>query len=407
MTMTISLFLIILVELAAPASSGYAAAEPTPAPFEHVIIDRETPEGTACKSVGDIDGDGLVDVIIAGNLKGGNVVWYHAPDWTKHIIDSGQFAVDIQTGDVDGDGDPDVILPEAAEGSSHGKALLWYENPRPKGKGALVPWKRHDITTTAPVDDYIHDVEVGDVNRDGRLDVVIRHGKTVLYLQKAPDSWTEKTLDRGSGRGDEEGTTLADLNRDGRLDVVLNGYWLEQPSDPSKQDWVKHLIDPNWPHLVGVTVADIDGDERLDVLLAPAEEHGRLSWYQAPVDSARGKWIEHVIDPDVEYIHTFKVGDVNLDGKLDVVTAEMHKSGYQPDKPSRRRVSVYYNAGEGLNWKQQVVATTGSHNLRIADIDGDGDLDIIGVNWTAPDNPVELWRNRLDPKPRAHGRRSP
>ena len=95
---------------------------------------------------------------------------------------------------------------------------------------------------------------------------------------------------------------------------------------------------------------------------------------------------------------------MNLDGELDVVTAVMHASGYHPDKPSRRRVSVYYNAGDGLDWKMQVVATTGPHNLRIADIDADGDLDIIGVNWIAPNNPVELWRNRLDPKRRVHGK---
>ena len=121
---------------------------------------------------------------------------------------------------------------------------------------------------------------------------------------------------------------------------------------------------PDWPHLVGVTVADIHGDGRPDVLLSPAEDHGRLSWYQAPADVAKGKWIEHVIDRDVTYIHTGKFGDVNRDGKLDVVTAEMHASGYHPDQPSRRRVSVYYNAGAGLGWKVQVVATTGSHNIR-------------------------------------------
>jgi hypothetical protein len=134
----------------------------------------------------------------------------------------------------------------------------------------------------------------------------------------------------------------------------------------------------------------INGDGKPDVLLAPAEEHGRLSWYQAPADVSKGKWIEHVIDRDVDYIHTFKAGDVNSDGKLDVVATEMHASGYQPDKPSRRRVSVYDNAGEGLTWKMQIVATSGAHNLRTAEFDGDGDLDILGVNWTAPDNPVDL-----------------
>jgi len=395
----ISLFLLsFVVNPTLLAAASWDARQPALIPFEHVIIDRDTPEGTDCKAAGDIDGDGFPDILIGGNLKGGNLVWYRYPDWKKHVIDAGQFSVDMQVGDVDGDGDLDVIIPEAYEGPSKGKALLWYENPRPKGNPAADPWKRHVITSNAPIDSYIHDVEVGDINGDGKLDVVIRHGKTVLYLQNSPDSWTEIVLDEGSGAGDEEGTSLADLNRDGRLDVVLNGYWLEQPADPFKGTWKKHVIDPNWPHLVGVAVADINGDKRPDVLLSPAEDHGRLSWYEAPEDPIKGKWIEHVIDDDVDYIHTFKVADMNLDGMPDVVIAEMAESGYHPDKPSRRRISVYLNEGKGLKWRQQVVATTGLHNLRLADIDRDGDIDILGANWGGSYHPVELWRNRLDPK---------
>ena len=45
-----------------------------------------------------------------------------------------------------------------------------------------------------------------------------------------------------------------------------------------------------------------------------------------------------------------------------------------------------------------------SFGLACADIDGDGRVDIIGVNWIAPNNPVEFSRNRLDPKPRVHGK---
>jgi hypothetical protein len=373
------------------------AQQPAPIPFEHVIIDRDVPEQLPCKSVGDIDGDGFPDIILGGHFKGGNLVWYHYPDWGKHVIHQGQCAVDMQVGDVDRDGDLDVIVPDDYQGRTGGKTLVWYENPRPKGNPAADQWKRHIVTSGAPVDDYIHDVEVGDVNRDGKLDLVVRHGKTVLYLQDSPDSWGEKVLDTGTGAGDEEGTTLADLNRDGRLDVVLNGYWLEGPADPVKGTWVKHDIDPHWPHLVGVAVADVNKDRRPDVLLAPAEEHGRLSWYEGPRDPANGRWEEHVIDADVIYIHTFKVADVDLDGDLDVVTAEMHASGYHPDKPSRRRISLYLNGDKGLTWTQQVVATTGAHNLRVADIDSDGDIDIIGANWSGP-HPVELWRNRLDPR---------
>ncbi|MGC8834179.1 MAG: FG-GAP repeat domain-containing protein [Armatimonadota bacterium] len=397
-----SLLLQIGLCFALPAVPADTPKQTTHVRFEHVIIDRDVPEGLDCKGVGDIDGDRFTDIVVAGNLRGGSLVWYRYPNWAKHVIDVGQFAVDMQVGDVDRDGDLDIIVSEAYEAPSKGKALLWYENPRPKGSPAADKWKRHVITANAPVDSYIHDIEVGDLNRDRKLDVVIRHGKTVLYLQNTPDSWAERIIDEGSGSGDEEGTALGDINRDGRLDVVLNGYWLEQPPDPIKGTWRRHIIDSNWPQLVGVAVADINRDGRPDVLLAPAEDRGRLSWYEAPKNPPSDKWIEHVIDSDVEYIHTFKVADMNLDRWPDVVTAEMAQSGYHPDKPSRKRVSVYLNQGKGVKWRHQIVANTGSHNIRVADIDSDRDIDIVGANWGGAYHPVELWRNLLNsPKSRS------
>jgi hypothetical protein len=70
----------------------------------------------------------------------------------------------------------------------------------------------------------------------------------------------------------------------------------------------------------------------------------------------------------------------------------MHQSS-DPDE-----VSVYFNLGGGLGWSQQVIGTMGAHNLRIADIDADGDIDVVGVNWlevAADGAAVTLWRNGL------------
>lgn len=187
-------------------------------------MDEDVPEGLDCKAVGDIDGDGFPDIIIAGNLMGGSLLRYRYPNWTKHLIDPEQFAVDMQVGDVDRDGDVDVIVSEAYEAPSKVRTLLWYENPLPKDNPISDPWKRHIIASHAPVDHYIHDVDVWDTNGDGKLDVLVRHGKTVLYLQNSPDSWEGKIVDFGSGTGDEEGMTLADIGNDGHLDVVLNGF---------------------------------------------------------------------------------------------------------------------------------------------------------------------------------------
>ena len=237
-----------------------------------------------------------------------------------------------------------------------------------------------------------HDVEVGDINRDGKIDVVTRRKRgfgTNVWLQNTPFFWTLVVASIRAG----EGTALGDIDHDGDLDIAQNGFWLENVGGTGRS-WTERTIATNWPLDVGVLVADVDRNGRRDIVLAPSESaSGRLSWYSASHPRA-GPWTEHVVDRTVSYMHTFKAADMDNDGDLDLVTAEMHQSS-DPDQ-----VSVYANNGGGRSWTQQVVATTGSHNLRIGDIDRDGDIDIMGANWndSASDSAVvRIWRNNIVP----------
>lgn len=339
-------------------------------PFRRIIIDNDNTTYPHCKTVGDLDGDGFVDVL-AASAYGQGLYWYAWPNWTKHRIAGGSFTTDMQVGDVDNDGDLDVIIPLGGIG------LVWFENPRPQGRPATTAWRMHRIDQEGA-----HDLEVGDVDRDGRLDIAVRHGRTRVFLQNSPDSWRKIPIPTG-GRG---GTALGDLDGDGDLDIAQDGYWLETLADKSAE-WRRHEIASGWPDDCGVHIVDIDRDRRMDVLLAPAETTGRLVWYET-TDPKTGPWTEHVIADDVAYIHTFKTVDANHDGELDVVTAEMEQS-------AQRRVSIYFNEGKARRWRQEVVGRTGSHNLRIADIGNYGDIDIIGANHGnyGGDTPVDLWEN--------------
>jgi hypothetical protein len=78
---------------------------------------------------------------------------------------------------------------------------------------------------------------------------------------------------------------------------------------------------------------------------------------------------------------------MNGDGRVDIVTAEMHQ-GADPDE-----VDVYLNLGRGDSWRKQILSTKGSHYVRIADIDGDGDPDLVGANHAGDYQPVEMWEN--------------
>ena len=361
----------------AMALSGSLTAQPPT--FQHVVIDATNPSDPHCKALGDIDGDGFLDTLAASS-SGGGLFWYEYPAWTKHPIRvSGSWTTDMQVADIDNDGDLDVIIPDSS-------GLEWYENPRPVGDPRTSPWTVHLIGAAGANN---HDVEVGDVDGDGALDVVTRKksdGLTYLWRQETPTSWSRITVSTTDG----EGTALADLDEDDDLDVVHNGFWVEQVD---LSTWVEHTIDSNWSEDVGVLAVDINDDGALDVVLAPSESSGRLSWYET-TDPVNGPWTEHSIDPAVSYFHTFEAADMDRDGDLDLVTAEMHQSS-NPDE-----VSIYLNEGNGLVWNQQVVATTGSHNLRIGDIGNDLDIDIYGANWndSAPNSAViEMWENQSGP----------
>lgn len=352
-------------------------------PFRHVTIDAQNPADAACKTLGDIDGDGFTDALAASANHGQGVFWYEwKAGFKKHRLAAGDFAVDMQVADIDRDGDNDVVIPSLTT-----QRVMWYENPRPSGDPRRGLWKAHSIGMTA----LAHDVEVGDVDRDGDVDVVVRekqaaNAATVLFLQQSPSSFKRIVVHTSRG----EGTALGDIDGDGDLDLAHNGFWVEMPQDPAAGGFKIHTIDPSWPWDVGVTIADINADGKTDVLLAPAESaNGRLMWYES-ASPKTGPWKGHLIDSGVSYAHTFKTGDIDNDGDLDVVIAEMHQS-------QKDRVAVYFN--HGLGFTRQVVATTGSHNLRVADIGSDGDLDIFGANWnnnSPTKGRIEYWENLLD-----------
>ena len=73
--------------------------------------------------------------------------------------------------------------------------------------------------------------------------------------------------------------------------------------------------------------------------------------------------------------HFVGIADFDQDGRADIVSAMMHQ-GKAPTE-----VKIYVNQDSGRSWSKQVLSIRGSHNMRIVDIDGDGDPDLFGANW--------------------------
>jgi hypothetical protein len=147
---------------------------------------------------------------------------------------------------------------------------------------------------------------------------------------------------------------------------------------------------------MSISVADLDHDGRSDVIMAPMYQKGGLRWYKAPKDLRTSAWTEHPIDGSINTVHqgSIQVADFDGDGNLDLALAEQEQS-------QTHRVAVFYNLKrDGSSWGRQILAMTGGHNIKVGDIDNDGDIDILNANhgFFGAANPVELWRNRRDPK---------
>jgi hypothetical protein len=208
-----------------------------------------------------------------------------------------------------------------------------------------------------------------------------------LWRQETGDAWTHRIIECPHG----EGLALGDIDRDGDQDVVIGGIWFENDGRILDGLWQTHRFCA-WHPSASVEIADINGDGRPDVVLSPSELKGnwhRLSWFEAPADFRQGSWAEHVMVDRIEcVIHGLATGDFNGDGNIDVAISEMHQ-GDDPDE-----VVLFISRDKGATWDRQILSTQGSHGIQAGDIGGDGDVDLIGANWSGPFQPVELWENQ-------------
>ena len=128
-------------------ATGQPAADKKLA-FEHVVIDAERPAGSLAEIGRRSQWRRPPRSDRRAGTRSGGLVWYENPTWKKHVVPSeGSFSTDGEAADVDGDGDNDLVVLKPKE-------LLWYENPG---------WAAHHID-----DMVLHDIEVADLDGDGR-----------------------------------------------------------------------------------------------------------------------------------------------------------------------------------------------------------------------------------------------
>ncbi|MCC6727929.1 MAG: VCBS repeat-containing protein [Chthonomonadales bacterium] len=352
-----------------------------------------TPPGaeqqTLCLTL-DADGDGRVEVVIGCRNRGPALVWYRrvAERWTVQVIEPEP--IPIEAGgvvcDVDGDGNPDIIAGEDYQGSR----VYWWRNPYPR-LAPRVPWERHLIKEGGGTQH--HDQIWGDFDADGRPELVFWNQGAGKLLRATPPAdprqgpWPVRDLWSGAG----EGLAAGDVDGDGRPELLAGGRWFRHEGGGR---FASFVIDPEQTH-PRIALGDLNGDGRLEVVMAPGDTDGRLSWYERRGDGARPTdWVRHDLLPQpVRHGHSLAVADFSRDGHLDVMCGEMRRWTAGDDHPTAR-LRVFLGDGRG-DFTPTVLSTgLGVHEARVADVDGDGRPDIVAkpYSWDTPR--LDLWLNR-------------
>jgi len=347
----------------------------------------------------DVNKDGLNDFLITERSEAPAVVWYQrlADGWQRMVVDTAHLRIEAGSAvtDIDGDGDLDVVFG----GDGGCNQVWWWENPWPN-YDANTPWIRRTIKNEGP--NKHHDQIFGDFDGDGRDELVFwNQSAFTLYLAEIPEdpknteAWDYLAIytysadieppQRGTypgwkGTNEHEGLAKCDLDGDGKTDIIGGGRWFKHIEGTTFE---AHIIDDTYAFSRSAAGQLIKGG-RPEVLLVVGDGRAPLNLYQWKNEA----WQVKTLIDEVQDGHSLDVLDVDGDGNLDIFLAEM-RLGQNPEAKTR----IMFGDGTG-NFTEHIVSTGfGLHESRIADLDGDGDVDILGkpYAWEAPR--LDVWLN--------------
>jgi hypothetical protein len=349
---------------------------------DFLVPNKGTEETSA--TVFDIDKDGVNDFVITERTEAPAVVWYrrNSTGWDRYIIEADPLHIEAGSTflDVDGDGDLDFI----AAGDWKSNEVWWWENPSPNFN-STTPWKRRVIKKSGGAKH--HDSTTGDFFGDGKQELVFwNQDSHKLFMARVPadpknaevwpltDIYTYSISSQPEQRGkaanfkstnEHEGLAAGDVDGDGRLDIVAGGHWFRNLGDGAFES---NVIDAGYTFSRAAVGHLLTGEKQEQVVLVIGDGEGPLMWYGL----VKGTWMAHKI-ADIKYGHSIQLVDFNHDGNLDIFSAEQRLDCENPDA----KIYVFLGDGKG-NFTQTVLATGyDSHESKVADLDGDGTLDLL------------------------------
>ena len=332
-------------------------------------------------AVADFDSDGDLDVLVLadninsksglllGDGKGQFVLVPHGLPW-KPIQD-------IAVGDVDGDGDIDVVAAVSAPSTNYGQTLLYLNDGKAKFRDASSQLPRDALWSAS--------IALGDVDGDKDLDIVIGNAwwnrlsqQNALYLNDGKGNFSDWTSGNMPKADDDTGAVeFADLDKDGDLDIFVGngrrglGEANKILLNDGKGKFRSHFAPGGRFATVDVAVADLDLDGDLDIVEANSQSPPARNFVWLNQSSSFVFFLGGVLPAHSRRTETVAVGDVDGDKFPDIVFGNS-LSGDQLLLGNGRgqfRDAPLGNLPHRAAWAQQ---------LSLVDLDKDGDLDLFG-----------------------------
>lgn len=306
-----------------------------------VFLTEPSPTDSMFSYVHDFNGDSWPDILVLGRVHLHQAFWYENPQgrtghWKKHFAFHRVEGESPPFLDVDGDGKPELVAHwENRWGLIH-----------PDWKNPTNAWRFKSITAAGTFHHFYHGEGIGDVNGDGRLDLILNEG----WYEQPTDrdaEWTRREFRFGEKGGAQ--MFALDVDGDGDSDIVTaldaHGWglaWFEQVKEGGTITFKKHVImgkrDEEGKYGVAFTqphalaLADMDGDGLLDIIVGKRRwAHGPkgdiepmaepvLYWFRLVRDGAKSRFEPHLIDRESGVGVQVTAADVNADGRPDVLT---------------------------------------------------------------------------------------